>query len=213
MEKNKQTAGETAMETTSIINLVVETIVAMLVSIGTSFKKVGGDFVTKNEMKKFIETLFALSSVGPYDTFMVVRGVSYPLESYQLDSRIANAFVLPRAITMPGTSPFRKDVSAHFDGADILDPAAFLEFQYKYLNYFKTVPSFGNILEAIKVVNIGEVTDCMNSKNVHVEDLATTKKIPYILRDASVFFGDEYFTYSVQDVVRMVVLNFYTQLN
>jgi len=213
MEKTVKTAEETAVRTTSIVNVVVETIVAQLISIGSSFKKVGGDFMKESEVKRFIGTLFAISSVGPYDTFMVVRSVSYPLESYQLDSRIANAFAMPRAITMPGTSPFRKDVSAHFDGADLMDPAAFLEFQYKFLNYFKTVPSFGNILEAIKVVYIGEVTDCMNSERVHVEDLASTKKIPYILKNASELYGDGYFTYSVQDVVRMVVINFYTQLN
>jgi len=213
MEKAVKTAEETAVRTTSIVNVVVETIVAQLISIGSSFKKVGGDFMKESEVKRFIGTLFAISSVGPYDTFMVVRSVSYPLESYQLDSRIANAFAMPRAITMPGTSPFRKDVSAHFDGADLMDPAAFLEFQYKFLNYFKTVPSFGSILEAIKVVYIGEVTDCMNSERVHVEDLASTKKIPYILKNASELYGDGYFTYSVQDVVRMVVINFYTQLN
>lgn len=213
MEKTVKTAEETAVRTTSIVNVVVETIVAQLISIGSSFKKVGGDFMKESEVKRFIGTLFAISSVGPYDTFMVVRSVSYPLESYQLDSRIANAFAMPRAITMPGTSPFRKDVSAHFDGADLMDPAAFLEFQYKFLNYFKTVPSFGSILEAIKVVYIGEVTDCMNSERVHVEDLASTKKIPYILKNASELYGDGYFTYSVQDVVRMVVINFYTQLN
>lgn len=207
-----KTAGETAVNTTDIVNIVVDTISSQLVSMGTSFKKVGGDFLDKKEMKKFIETLYAISSVGPFDTFMVVRGVGYPLESYKLDAHIANAFVMPRAITMPGTSPYRKDLSAHLSGVDVMDPSAFIEFQYKYLNYFKMVPSFVSVLESIKPVNIGEVTDCMNSEKVHVEDLASTKKIPYILKDAGVLFGDEYFNYSVMDVVKCVVLNFYTEL-
>jgi hypothetical protein len=211
MKGIEETAGKTAMGTTDMIKTVVETIVSLLISTGASFKKINGE-IDRKELKKFVETLFAISSVGMYQTFIVVKGVSYPIEAYKVDSRIAEAFVQPRAIVMPGTSPFRKDVSAHFDAPEMLDPAAFEEFQYKFMNYFKTVPSFGNMLEAIKVVNLGEVVDCISSDGVHVEDLASTKKIPYILKDASVFYGDGYFNYTVQDVVKFVVLNFYTSL-
>lgn len=213
MEMNNQTAGETAnMGRTAMITTVLDTIVALLVSMGTSFKKVGGEFIKEKEMKQFITTLFVLSNVGPYDTTLVVQGVGYPLESFKIDSRIASAFVQPRAILMPGTSPFRKDLSAHLTNGEAMDPATFQEFQYRFLNYFKVVPSFGNTLDAIKPMNIGEITDCMSSSAVHVEDLASTTKVPPILADAGVFFGDNYFNYDVPSVVKNVVLHFYTTL-
>lgn len=191
---------------------IIQLIAKLLRTVGTSFKRVGGEFVDQADLERFVWTLFALSSIGPYDTQIVVKGVSYSLSDYQVDSRIGNAFMQPRAIMMPGTSPFRRDVSAALLGGGQLAPAEFLEFQYKFLNYFKTVPSLGNILEFIKVVNIGEVTDCMHSKLAHVEDLASTKKIPYILRDVSLLYEPQYFQYSADSVVRMVVTNFYSDL-
>lgn len=214
MKENKMTAGETAskMEETASINTVIELIVALLMSIGASFKKVGGDFVTKSEVTKFIKTLFAISNVGPYDTTVTVGGVVYPLAAFTVDSHIATAFVMPKAVKMPGASPFLKDVSVHYKDMDIMSPAEMIEFQHKFFAMFKAQPNMIGIEEAIKVKLLGEVVEVSNGSKCHVEDLASVKSVPVELAICEQLFGEGYFNYDLKDVIRMVVVNFYTQL-
>lgn len=213
MSETKSTVGKTTkMEETASLKTVLSTIVALLISVGTSFKKVGGEFVKREELERFLNTLYTLSSVGPYDSVFTVNGAVYPLEAFKVDTRIAAAFVMPRAVLMPGASPFRKDVSVHLKETNLMDPAEMIEFQHKFMAQFKTQPTLGPVEEAIKPVILGEVTDVSNGKMCHVEDLASVKSMPVELLLTEELWKDEYFTYSIDDVAKMVVVNFYTSL-
>jgi hypothetical protein len=212
MKDAKVTAGETAVKTSSVKDVIIETIVALLMSVGASFKKVGGSFVTERELVKFISTLMMLSDVGPYATTVTVGGGVYPLESYQIDTRVASAFVQPRAVLASGNSPLRKDVSAHPTYKEVMTPAECIEFQYKFFALFKTLPNLANVNSAIGAVNLGEVVDCANDTAFHVEDLASVKSIPPILTIASDLYEDGYFSTPASEVVRMVCVNFYSEV-
>lgn len=213
MNETMGTAGKTAkMEETASLKTVLSTIVALLISVGTSFKKVGGEFVKREELERFLNTLYTLSSVGPYDSVFTVNGAVYPLEAFKVDTRIASAFVMPRAVLMPGASPFRKDVSVHLKETNLMTPAEMIEFQHKFMAQFKTQPTLGSVEEAIKPVILGEVTDVSNGKMCHVEDLASVKSMPVELLLTEELWKDEYFNYSIDDVAKMVVVNFYTSL-
>jgi hypothetical protein len=213
-EDKNLTAGETAskMEETTSLKSLINTIVALLISVGASFKKVGGDFVTKNEVAKFFRTLFTLSNAGPYDTTVTVGGVIYPLNTFVVDTRIAAAFVMPKAVKMPGASPFLKDVSVHYKDMDIMSPSEMIEFQHKWFAMMKVQPTLVSIEEAIKPRLLGEITEVSNGSKCHVEDLASVKSIPVELAITDKLFGDEYFNYDIETVVKMVVVNFYTNL-
>jgi len=213
MNETKSTVGKTTkMEETASLKTVLSTIVALLISVGTSFKKVGGEFVKREELERFLNTLYTLSSVGPYDSVFTVNGAVYPLEAFKVDTRIAAAFVMPRAVLMPGASPFRKDVSVHLKETNLMNPAEMIEFQHKFMAQFKTQPTLGPVEEAIKPVILGEVTDVSNGKMCHVEDLASVKSMPVELLLTEELWKDEYFNYNIDDVARMVVVNFYTSL-
>lgn len=213
MNETKGTAGKTAkMEGTASLKVVLETIVALLISVGASFRKVGGEFVDKAALTRFFNTLATLSSVGPYDTVFTVGGVAYPLDTFKVDSRIASAFVMPRAVLMPGSSPFRLDVSVHHKDTNLMNPAEMIEFQHKFMAQFKTQPNFITIEEAIKPVILGEITDVSNGLKCHVEDLASVKSIPVELKLTEELWSDEYFNYAINDVAKMVVVNFYSSL-
>lgn len=213
MNETKGTVGKTTkMEETASLKTVLSTIVALLISVGTSFKKVGGEFVKREELERFLNTLYTLSSVGPYDSVFTVNGAVYPLEAFKVDTRIAAAFVMPRAVLMPGASPFRKDVSVHLKETNLMNPAEMIEFQHKFMAQFKTQPTLGPVEEAIKPVILGEVTDVSNGKMCHVEDLASVKSMPVELLLTEELWKDEYFNYSIDDVAKMVVVNFYTSL-
>jgi hypothetical protein len=200
------------MEETASLTTVLETIVAMLISVGTSFKKVGGDFVKRDEVERFLKTLYTLSTVGPYDSVFTVNGGIYPLEAFKVDSRFAAAFVMPRAVLMPGASPFRKDVSVHLKFDNLFNPAEMIEFQHKFFAQFKTQPQLISVEEAMKPVILGEITDVSCGAMCHVEDLASVKSIPVELSITDQLWKDEYFNYNIADVAKMVVVNFYSGL-
>ena len=204
-------SGKTATKVDNSFNIVA-LIVRLLISVGVSFKKVGGEFVSTGEMKRFISTLFALSSVGPYDTTLTVSGVAYPLNMFMVDTRIGQAFVQPRAILMPGTSPFRKDVSVHPHVSDIMTPPELIEFQHKWMAMFKLTPTLQSVEEYIKVANIGDYVDLRKGDTCHIEDLASVKSVPAEIDVASKLYEDHYFNLNTADVIRMVVVNFYTAL-
>lgn len=204
-------SGTTATGVSDSFN-IVQLIVTLLISVGTSFKKVGGMFVSVEEMKRFVSTLFALSSVGPYDTTLTVGGVAYPLDMFMVDTRVGQAFVQPRAILMPGTSPFRKDVSVHPDVSGIMTPPELVEFQHKWFAMFKLTPTLQSVEEYIKVANIGDYVDLRKGSMCHIEDLASVKSIPAEIDVASELYEEYYFNLNTADVVRMVVVNFYTAL-
>lgn len=204
-------SGTTATGISDTFN-IVELIVRLLISVGSSFKKVGGEFVKVEEMRRFISTLFALSSVGPYDTTLTVGGVAYPLDMFMVDTRIGQAFVQPRAIVMPGTSPFRKDVSVHPKVGSIMTPPELVEFQHKWFAMFKLTPTLQSVVEYIRVANIGDYVDLRKGNMCHVEDLASVKSVPAEIDVASELFEDFYFNLNTADVIRMVVVNFYTAL-
>lgn len=213
MKEDKMTVGETTpMETTTSTTKVNELVVALLTSEGAAFKKVGGDFVSKSEVTKFIRTLDTISNVGPYDTTLTVDGVVYPLEAFKVDSRIAAAFMKPRAVKMPGASPFLKDVSVHSKSGEAMNPAEMIEFQHRFFAMFKVQANLVDVLDAIKPVLLGEVVDCFDGCKYHVEDLASVKSLPVELSIAHELFGDNYFMYDPEVVVKFVVINFYTSL-
>jgi len=210
-EMEEAASGKTATKVGNSFN-IVELIVKLLISVGFSFKKVGGEFVRPEEMRRFISTLFALSSVGPYDTTLTVGGVAYPLDMFMVDTRVGQAFVQPRAILMPGTSPFRKDVSVHPKVGDIMTPPELVEFQHKWFAMYKLVPTLQSVVEYIKVANIGDYVDLMKGSMCHIEDLASVKSVPAEIDVASELYEDFYFNLNTADVIRMVVVNFYTAL-
>lgn len=205
-------SGKTATKVNNAFN-IVELIVKLLISVGCSFKKVGGEFVKAEEMKRFISTLFALSSVGPYDTTLTVGGVAYPLDMFMVDTRVGQAFVQPRAILMPGTSPFRKDVSVHPDVTGVMTPPELVEFQHKWFAMYKLTPTLQSVEEYIKVANIGDYVDLRKVNMCHIEDLASVKSLPAEINIASELFEEFYFNLNTADVVRMVVVNYYTALS
>lgn len=212
MREDNMTAGQTAMEMTTSTPNVNELVSALLVSEGAQFKKVGGDFVNKGEVTKFIRTLNTISNVGPYDTTLTVDGVVYPLEAFKVDSRIAAAFMKPRAVKMPGASPFLKDVSVHSRGGDAMNPAEMIEFQHRFFAMFKVQPNLVDVLETIKPRLLGEIVDCYDGNKFHIEDLASVKSVPVELSIAHDLFGENYFMYDPEVVVKFVVINFYTSL-
>lgn len=214
MEENKVTVGETTAEvkTAAPLSVVIATIVNLLIMVGKSFKRVGGEFVSESEMKRFINTLYTLSNIGPYDTTLIVEGVPFPVEAFKVDTRIQDAFLQPRAVVMPGTSPFRKDVSVHSKSGNIMTPAELIEFQFKFLAMFKAQPTLQSPIEGLKPRNLSECVECGNGRAYHVEDLASIKSIPTELKLAEELFGEHYFSYAQQDVIRMVVTNFYSNL-
>lgn len=214
MEDGKVTVGETTskVETTAPITVIIETIVRMLLMVGKSFKKIGGDFVTEKELKRFISTLYTISAIGPYDTTLTVGGVPYPLDSFKVDTKLAGAFLQPRAIVMPGTSPFRLDVSVHQVFKDIMMPAELVEFQFKFLAMFKVQPTLQSVEEGLKPRVLGDITECGNGERFHVDDLASVKSVPSVLSVASQLYTKEYFNYDLSDVIRMVVTNLYSDL-
>lgn len=204
-------SGKSATKVNNSFN-IVELIVRLLISVGVSFKKVGGEFVKPEEMKRFISTLFALSSVGPYDTTLTVGGVAYPLDMFMVDTRVGQAFVQPRAIVMPGTSPFRKDVSVHPNVSGIMTPPELVEFQHKWFAMYKLTPTLQSVAEYIKVANIGDYVDLRKGDMCHIEDLASVKSVPAEIDVASELYEDFYFNLNTADVIRMVVVNFYSAL-
>lgn len=204
-------SGKPATKVSNSFN-IVELIVRLLISVGVSFKKVGGEFVRPEEMKRFISTLFALSSVGPYDTTLTVSGVAYPLDMFMVDTRVGQAFVQPRAIVMPGTSPFRKDVSVHPNVSGIMTPPELVEFQHKWFAMYKLTPTLQSVAEYIKVANIGDYVDLRKGDMCHIEDLASVKSVPAEIDVASELYEDFYFNLNTADVIRMVVVNFYSAL-
>lgn len=204
-------SGKPATKVSNSFN-IVELIVRLLISVGVSFKKVGGEFVRPEEMKRFISTLFALSSVGPYDTTLTVSGVAYPLDMFMVDTRVGQAFVQPRAIVMPGTSPFRKDVSVHPNVSGVMTPPELVEFQHKWFAMYKLTPTLQSVAEYIKVANIGDYVDLRKGDMCHIEDLASVKSVPAEIDVASELYEDFYFNLNTADVIRMVVVNFYSAL-
>jgi hypothetical protein len=204
-------SGKSATKVNNSFN-IVELIVRLLISVGVSFKKVGGEFVRPEEMKRFISTLFALSSVGPYDTTLTVGGVAYPLDMFMVDTRVGQAFVQPRAIVMPGTSPFRKDVSVHPHVSGVMTPPELVEFQHKWFAMYKLTPTLQSVAEYIKVANIGDYVDLRKGDMCHIDDLASVKSVPAEIDVASELYEDFYFNLNTADVIRMVVVNFYTAL-
>lgn len=204
-------SGTTATGVSDSFN-IVQLIVTLLTSVGTSFKKVGGMFVSTEEMKRFVSTLFALSNVGPYDTTLTVGGVAYPLDMFMVDTRVGQAFVQPRAILMPGTSPFRKDVSVHPEVSGVMTPPELVEFQHKWFAMFKLTPTLQSVEEYIKVANIGDYVDLRKGSMCHIEDLASVKSVPAEIDVASKLYEEYYFNLNTTDVVRMVLVNFYTAL-
>jgi hypothetical protein len=212
MEKDKVTVGETTVEETAPITVIIETIVRMLLFVGKSFKKIGGEFVTEKELKRFISTLYTISAIGPYDTTVTVSGVPYPLDTFKVDTKLVGAFLQPRAIVMPGTSPFRLDVSVHQTFKEIMMPAELIEFQYKFLAMFKVQPTLQSVEEGLKPRVLGDITECCNGKKFHVDDLASVKSVPPLLSVASQLYTEDYFNYDLADVIRMVVTNLYSDL-
>lgn len=225
MKENKSlTAGETApVEATATVkaeevnkmadlSAINKALAAVLVSVGDSFKKIGGTFVSLGDMTKFLDTLSTLSSVGMYDTIITVDGVAYPLSAYTVDSRIAAAFVMPRAVVMPGSNPFRKDVSVHHSAKKIMTPAEMIEFEYKLFAYFKVSPNLVSVEESIRPVMLGDVTEVMKGDMCHIEDLASVKSLPVSLKISDELYGEGYFNYRTADVLRMIAVNFYSGL-
>lgn len=191
---------------------VLTELVQQLIAQGASFKKVSGNFVNKDEVEKFIKTLSTISSVGPFDSTITAGGVCYPLEAYQIDTKIAAAFVQPRAVKMPGPIPFTYDVSVHYKYSEIMDPAEILDFQHRFLNQFKVQPTLVPVTDSIKPVLLGEIVNCFNGEKFHAEDLAAVKSIPVELKIASDLYSQEYFQYSIESIVKFVVVNFYSNL-
>lgn len=200
------------MGSAASLNTVVHVIAVKLATMGASFKKVSGQFVSQADITKFLNTLFTLSSVGVYDTTIAVGGVVYPLNAFQVDTRIATAFVMPRAVRMPGTNPFITDVSVHHVSDDIMNPAEMIEFQHKFFNMFKLTPNMIGIEEAIKPRLLGDLTDVTYCGRCHVEDLASVKSVPVELEIANLLYEDNYFTLDFESVIDMVVVNFLSLL-
>lgn len=191
---------------------IMYVIAYLLVEVGKSFKKVGRSFIELPEMERFINTLYSLSNVGRYDAAIAVGGVMYPLDLFKVDSRFAEAFVQPRAVTMPGSSPFSKDVITHPSNDVIMSPAEMIEFQYKFFSMFKLQPQLEDVTQFIRVISLSEVVNCGNGTKYHVEDLATVKSVPCDLTITEQLFEEPYFNYEIEDVIRMVVTNFYSSL-
>lgn len=202
-----ETAGKTA-NSKSLIALVAEE----LGSTGPSFRATGGAFVNQDAVLRFVETLFALSNVERYDTMVTVANVAYPISTYTVDGRIGKAFGMPKAIRMPGTNPYIKDLRKHEDAEVRMSPAEFTEFQYQFLANFKVTPSVQPIDEFIRPVCVGEVTEVSNGESVHIDDLCAVKSLPVQLVASEDMYEDSYFMYPIEAVVKQVVVNFYTGL-
>lgn len=202
-----ETAGKTA-SSKSLIALVAEE----LGSTGPSFRATGGTFVSQDAVSRFIETLFALSNVERYDTMVTVANVAYPISTYTVDGRIGKAFGMPKAIRMPGTNPYIKDLRKHEDAEVRMSPAEFTEFQYQFLANFKVNPNVQPIDEFIRPVCVGEVTEVSNGESVHIDDLCAVKSLPVQLVASEDMYEDSYFMYPIEAVVKQVVVNFYTGL-
>jgi hypothetical protein len=214
MKNDVEATGKTVeVDKVTPIERIITLVTELLISVGASFKKVGGEFIKDSEMKKFIKTLYALSNVGPYDTTMTVNGGIYPISTYQVDSRIAAAFLMPRAVRMPGSGPFRLDVSAHEDqGSKIMTPAEMIEFQYKFMNYFKLIPTFVDPTQELSSKTLSDMIEVSNGDRCHVEDLASVKSIPITISIADKLWDDNYFNYDLASVAKQVVVNFYSNL-
>jgi hypothetical protein len=208
-----ETAGKTAKKGSTPSSItVVSLIVSMLRNVGLKFKKVGGDFVSEADIKKFVNTLLALSDVGPYDTILTVDGIAYPLSDFKVDTRLAAALLPPRQVVMAEPSPYRKDVRVHYSTKAEWSPAQMMEFQYQFLGMLKVQPSFSDILDRITMMPIGEVGDVLKADQCHVQDLAAVKSLPIELTIASEFWGEGYFNIPLSKVIEVLVFNLYSQL-
>jgi hypothetical protein len=202
-----ETAGKT-VKSKSLVAMVTEA----LVSTGPSFKATGGAFVSQESVFLFMDTLFALSNVGRYDTMVTVDNVAYPISAYTVDGRIGKAFGMSKAVFMPGTNPYTKDLRKHEDATIRMTPAEFIEFQYQFLANFKVTPSVQPIDEFIRAICVGEVTEVSNGELVHIDDMCTVKSLPLQLVTSEYMYEDSYFMYPIKAVVKQIVVNFYTAL-
>lgn len=213
MDESRVTVGETtavtsAANTAGNVEEVINLIAREIQSKGSSFKKISGKYDIEDEVRKALCTLYALSSVNRYATTITVGGIVYPIDAYKLDHNFAQAFLPAKEVVMPGTSPFRKDVSVHPEVDAAYNPGEMIEFQVKFLNYFKAVPNFTSASELLRPRTIGEITDCGNGRKYHVEDLATVKSTPVELRNTSDLFEEAYFQYDRETVIQYVVINY-----
>lgn len=212
-ETAEKTVGKTTKkEATPSPISVVETVVRILKSVGANFKRVGGDFVSDSDLKKFISTLLALGNLGPYDVSLTVDTISYPLTDFKIDSRIAKAFLLPRQIVMAEVSPYRKDVRVHPDVKAEWNPAQMIEFQYRFLGMFKVQPTFTEVTEFVASKPLGEVSEVMRAEYCHVEDLAAVKSLPIELKITDELWAQEYFNVPFSKVVEMICVNLMSAL-
>jgi hypothetical protein len=156
--------------------------------------------------------MFGLSNIGRYDTMVTVDNVAYPTSAYTVDGRIGKAFGMPKAIRMPGTNPYTKDLRKHEDAMVRMTPAEFIEFQYQFLANFKATPSVQPIDEFVRPVCVGEVTEVSNGETVHIDDLCAVKSLPVQLVTSDYMYEDSYFMYPIKAVVKQVVVNFYSSL-
>lgn len=175
----------------------VTEIAALLSTIGTRFKKVGGAFVPTTTIESLLNTIEALGNVGRYDTTIQAANIFHPIESYRVDTKLLG-LVKPMAVCMPGSPLLTLDVRKHerVDSKDVLSPAEFTQVQYELANMFKTQPSFTSVAEAIKPIDISMCQTVTNGKSVHCDSLATAKESPVELSIGRSLFTDAYFEYA-----------------
>lgn len=183
-----------------------------IVKSGKSFKTTGGNFVSEADMTDFIETVFACSNLGRYDTVIAFGGTVYPISAYTIDGRLGEAFAAPKMVCMPGTSPFLKDVRVHEEAKVKMSPARFIEFQYQFFANFRQSPILQSINEFIKPTTISDVKEVSNGVNVHIDDISAIKALPLKLSIADNLFNEEYFTYPIAEVIKQVVINLFIDM-
>lgn len=175
----------------------VTSVAALMSTIGTRFKKVGGAFTSTETLESLLYTIEALGNVGRYDTTIQAKNGTYSIEDYKVDTKLLG-LVKPMAICMPGSPLLTLDVRVHekVDAKNVLSPAEFTQTQFELANMFKTQPSFTSVTEAIKPVDISAYTTISNGKSVHCDSVAAAKDSPVELTINKNLFTDAYFEYA-----------------
>jgi len=172
-------------------------VAALMSTIGTRFKKVGGAFTSVETLESLLSTIEALGNVGRFDTTIKAKTTIYSIEDYKVDTKLLG-LVKPIAICMPGSPLLTLDVRKHerVDAKNVLSPAEFTQTQFELANMFKTQPSFTSITEATKPVDISAYTTVTNGKSVHCDSVTAAKESPVELTISRNLFKDAYFEYA-----------------
>lgn len=165
----------------------------------------------KQEVTRFVETCFALSSVERNQTVLVTPAGNFSLEEYEIHSPMAG-LLLPCSVTVSGDDYFakelRKQVEAYtFDPKNVMTPWEFKRFGLEVAGLYRKQFNGVSAKSKISPVLLSTVDVVTDGTKVKADNPGSLSALPVPLTVAEWLYEEVAFRDGFADVINRVIVN------